>query len=148
MAGDSRLTRRLATRSMVWGVALACLYALAYLIATRPIAGLFTTDAAVIDAVAGITILTVIAMPINAVAFIYDGVFIGANDMRYLFKQMSVSFIGVFAPALLILMLALDGGLFSLWTAMVLFMVGRAVTLWWRYRQPSWIEERLREANV
>ncbi|MGD8395821.1 MAG: MATE family efflux transporter, partial [Candidatus Eiseniibacteriota bacterium] len=145
-AGDAALAHRLARRSMVWGVVLALLYSATYLLATRPLAGLFTTDLAVIAAVEGVALLTVLAMPVNAVAFIYDGVFIGANDMPYLFRQMSVSFVLVFLPALGILVHLLDGGLAGLWLAMVLFMAARAVTLHWRYRQPAWMDGRQAEA--
>jgi MATE family multidrug resistance protein len=147
-AGDGRLTRRLTRRCLVWGVGLGCVFSLVYLVGMRTIAGIFTDDASVTAVVVSLTMVTALSQPINAVAFIYDGVFIGANDMPYLFRQMAVSFCLVFIPALLVLVHWLDFGLQGLWVTMLLFMAARSVTLEWKYRQHRWIEERLAAAEM
>jgi MATE family multidrug resistance protein len=147
-AGEAALTRRLIGRATLWGFAISGVYALLYLVGMRLIAGAFTRDPQVVRTVVGLTWIMVLLQPINAIAFVFDGVFIGANDTRFLSVQIAVSCLGVFIPAVLLLAGVLGLGLAGLWIAMALFSMARATILAARCRQPSWIDGRLREATL
>ncbi|HIG55751.1 MAG TPA: hypothetical protein EYQ18_17565 [Candidatus Handelsmanbacteria bacterium] len=114
-------------------------FGLLYFFALQPIAALFTRHSEVVDKVAALYLLIALIQPLNAVVFVLDGIFIGANDMGYLFKAMAVAAFVVFAPAALILVYWLDGGLYGAWLAYNCLMIGRFLTLWPRYRSDVWL---------
>ncbi len=132
------LARSVTRCSLAWGVGLGLLFALIYAIGLPTIAALFTPNPEVIAAVVALAAVTAIAQPLNAVAFIFDGVFIGARDMAYLFAQMAASFSLAFLPGLYFLVHRFDLGLAGLWITMLLFMVARALTLGGRYLIRPW----------
>lgn len=145
-AGDAQITRALMRRATVWGIGLSTVFSLAYAFGMRDIASLFTADAQVIEHVAALTWLMVVLQPINAVAFVFDGVFIGANDTGYLSLQIALSCLGVFVPVTLLLTQRWDLGLTGLWIAMALFSIARAALLLARAGRRSWLPARLQEA--
>ncbi|MFQ5601090.1 MAG: hypothetical protein ACE5G2_11130, partial [Candidatus Krumholzibacteriia bacterium] len=126
--------------------AIASFFSLLYLVGMPWIAPAFTSDRGVIDGVVELALLMALPQPVNAVAFVFDGVFIGANDAKFLLLQIAVSCLGVFVPMVLVLTRTLDMGLPGLWAAMALFSVARALFLMSRYRQSTWVEARIREA--
>jgi MATE family multidrug resistance protein len=69
--------------------------------------------------------------PLNAVVFVWDGVFLGAEDFQFLAVQMILS--GAAAAAVILLVLPLGWGLLGVWWGMVTLMLVRALTLAWRY---------------
>ncbi len=145
-AGNAPIARALIRRATLWGVALSAVFALAYAVALPGITALFTRDARVIEAVVALTGLMVVLQPINAVAFVFDGVFIGANDTRYLALQIAVSCLGIFVPLAWLLTERWPLGLAGLWIAMASFSIVRAVLLLVRVTRPSWMPARMREA--
>ncbi len=70
--------------------------------------------------------------PLNALVFVWDGVFMAIEDFAFLAVAMVLS--AVVAGALLAGVLPLGWGLNGVWWALVGLMVARAVTLAWRYR--------------
>ena len=122
------------------------LYSVIYLLSMPWIAAAFTSDARVIEMVIGLTWLMAILQPVNTLAFVFDGVFIGANDTKFLSVQIAVTFLGIFVPALFLLIRVADMKLSGLWIAMAAFSTARAVVLMWRYRQPAWLEARVKQA--
>jgi Na+-driven multidrug efflux pump len=74
--------------------------------------------------------------PVNAVAFVLDGVLIGAGDMRFLAWAM-VGAAALFVPAALAVA-ALDLGIGWLWASLGLLMVTRTVTLGARFTGGRW----------
>jgi len=131
--------RQMARRIILWGMGLGLGFGLLYFFALQPIAALFTRHSEVVDKVAALYLLIALIQPLNAVVFVLDGIFIGANDMGYLFKAMAVAAFAVFAPAVLILVYWLDGGLYGAWLAYNCLMIGRFLTLWPRYRADVWL---------
>ena len=77
--------------------------------------------------------------PLNAAVFVFDGIFIGANDMRYMFGAMALASFGFFVPSAAILVVWCDGGLLSAWIAYAAMMLGRAVPLTLRFRSDIWL---------
>ena len=59
--------------------------------------------------------------------------------MAYLFRAMAVSAFLFFTPAALWLVVWGEGGLLAAWLAYAMMMLGRLVTLSWRYRSDVWL---------
>jgi MATE family, multidrug efflux pump len=136
-AGDGRAARDAGRRMIEWGVALGALVGLLVALLRTVLPHLFTDDAEVL-ALAGFLLLWVAALqPVNAVAFVLDGVLIGAGDMRFLAWAMALA-AAVFIPAAL-LVLALDAGIGWLWAALGLLMVTRSSTLLARFASDRWV---------
>ena len=91
--------RQFAWRIICWGLGLGAGFGLAYLVALEPIAALFTPHREVVQQVGALYVLIALLQPLNAVVFVFDGIFIGASDMGYLFKAMALATFGVFFPA-------------------------------------------------
>ena len=92
---------------------------------------LFTDDAAVAELAAFVLGWVAVLQPVNAIAFVLDGILIGAGDMRFLAWAMAGS-TALFVPAAAAVAV-LDAGLGWLWAALGLFMVSRAVALGARF---------------
>ncbi|ARZ69047.1 multidrug transporter MatE [Streptomyces albireticuli] len=132
-AGARAVCRRMVQWGTVSGVVLGVL-----VVAARPLfIPLFTSDAAVRDALLPALLVVAVSQPVAGVVFVLDGVLMGAGDGPYLAWAMLVV-LAVFAPAAL-LVPALGGGLTALWWAMTLMMAVRMITLWLRSRSGRWI---------
>ncbi|UQI48947.1 MATE family efflux transporter [Streptomyces sp. HU2014] len=132
-AGARAVCRRMVQWGIVSGVVLGVL-----VVAARPLfIPLFTSDAAVRDALLPALLVVAVSQPVAGVVFVLDGVLMGAGDGPYLAWAMLVV-LAVFAPAAL-LVPALGGGLTALWWAMTLMMAVRMITLWLRSRSGRWI---------
>jgi putative MATE family efflux protein len=136
-AGDAAGARDAGRRMIEWGVALGALIGVLVAVLRTVLPHLFTDDAEVL-ALASFLLLWVAALqPVNAVAFVLDGVLIGAGDMRFLAEAMIVA-AAVFIPAAL-LVLALDAGIGWLWASLGLLMATRASTLLARFASDRWL---------
>jgi putative MATE family efflux protein len=136
-AGDGPGARDAGRRMIEWGVGLGALIGVLVAVLRTVLPHLFTDDAEVV-ALATFLLLWVAALqPVNAVAFVLDGVLIGAGDMRFLAEAMIVA-AAVFIPAAL-LVLALDAGIGWLWASLGLLMATRASTLLARFASDRWI---------
>ena len=117
----------------VLGVALA---ALSWLLPT-----FMSPDPAVQNLATHSLWITSLALPIASVAYMLDGVLIGAGDTGKLAKYMLLS-LAAFTPAALAIMTWGSGqpGLLLLWAAYaILFMAMRGGTMLWRVRGDEWM---------
>jgi putative MATE family efflux protein len=106
--------------------------------ATRPLLPhLFSNDRAVVTLAGFVLVWVAVLQPVNAVAFVLDGVLIGAGDLRYLAWAMAGA-AAVFAVAAGAVY-GLGLGIGWLWAAMGAFMVARVVGLWLRFRTETWL---------
>jgi putative MATE family efflux protein len=135
-AGADSAAREAGRRMLEIGLGTGVL-AGALLVVGRPLLPeLFTDDPAVV-ALTGFVLWHVAALqPLNAVAFVLDGLLIGAGDLQFLARAMvaAAALFGAAAAAVL----ALDLGIGWLWMAIGLFMAGRAVPLLARWRSGAW----------
>jgi MATE family multidrug resistance protein len=69
--------------------------------------------------------------PLNALVFVWDGIYMGAEDFRYLAVQMGLS--AAAAAGVLLLVVPLGWGLAGVWWGLVALMAVRALTLGLRY---------------
>ena len=138
-SGDAAAARKLAGRTLRWGLGIGVSLAVVYSLALAQIARLFTAHVEVVTAVASLTMVVALAQPLNAAVFVFDGIFIGANDVAYLFGAMAVAAFAVFLPAAGLFVFWFDGGLVGAWLAYDALMIGRFVTLFRRYRTDAWL---------
>jgi putative MATE family efflux protein len=136
-AGAAGEARAVSKRMVELGVGAGIGFGLLVL-ATRPLLPhLFSNDRAVVALAGFVLVWVAVLQPVNAVAFVLDGVLIGAGDLRYLAWAMAgaAAVFGAAATAVY----ALDLGIGWLWAAMGAFMVARCVGLWLRFRSESWL---------
>ncbi len=120
--GARHTATRVVVLSVVVGVAVGALLALSAPLLARAFSG----DPAVVSrATVGLIMLAVLMLP-GAVAFAYDGVFIGAGDYRFLGRAAFGYLLAVIPLAALVL--AFPGlGIVGIWGALTVWMVLRAV---------------------
>jgi Na+-driven multidrug efflux pump len=97
----------------------------------------FTSDPAVAALAAFVLGWVAVMQPVNAVAFVLDGILIGAGDMRFLAWAM-VGAAAVFVPPALAVS-ALDAGIGWLWACIALLMLTRATSLYARFAGDRWL---------
>ncbi|MGH9211288.1 MAG: MATE family efflux transporter [Acidimicrobiales bacterium] len=136
-ADDGDAARGAGWRMIEWGVAMGTVYGALLLAGRTVLPHLFTDDAAVIQLTSFVLIWVAVLQPANAVAFVLDGVLIGAGDQRFLAWAMLGAAV-VFIPAAGTV-LFLDLGIGWLWAALGLLMVTRAASLSARFLGGRWI---------
>jgi len=111
----------------VWGLGIGLIFTIIYSIIGEVIITLFTDNMIVIELALTFAAWTIISQLINSVSFIWDGIYIGATKTKAMRNSMLFSAFVVFLP---IYYLTKDYlGNHSLWLALTLFMVVRALSL-------------------
>ena len=123
--------RSAAHRLLTWGAVVGFGLAALFLAARPWLPRLFTDDPAAIGRVDAILPFVIWMQPLNALVFVWDGIFMGAEDFRFLAIQMVLS--AAAAAAVLLLVVPLGWGLPGVWWGIVTLMGVRAVTLGLRY---------------
>jgi len=138
-AGDTAATRTVTRRMVGWGVACGVVTGLALAAASPWLGPLFTSDAAVRDALVPALLVAALAQPVAAVVFVLDGVLIGAGDGRYLAVAGVVVLAG-YAPLVLLAAAVPAATLTWLWVVFCLvFTGGRMATLLHRAYGDRWL---------
>jgi MATE family multidrug resistance protein len=128
--GDLTTVRRVSDRLLVIGAVLGLGLAL-LLIVLRPwLAGWFSDDPVVIDAVGSIYWMLVLAQPLGAIVFVWDGVFLGAGDFAYLAVATLAASVLTFGALLAVPVLG--WGLIGVWWGINGLLGLRLLTLAWR----------------
>ncbi len=144
-AGDLESARAAGRRMLQLGL-LAGLAGAVLLLAGRGVLPhLFTDDPAVV-ALTGFILWHVAALqPVNSIAFVLDGLLIGAGDHAYLARAMVGAALAFAGAATLV---ALRGwGIGWLWAALGVFMIARAVPLALRWRSSAWFVQQRRNTQ-
>ncbi len=128
---DVAAARDAANRLLLWGLGLGVGLALLFLAARPVLPRIFTAEPEVLDTVDTILPFVIGMQPLNALVFVWDGVFMGAEDFRYLAGQMVIS--GLTAAAVLLAVIPMGWGLPGVWWGIVTLMLARATTLAARY---------------
>lgn len=135
--GDQERARASGIAALIWGVGIGVLFAVTYFVAVGNIAAFFTHDQDVIAIVISLAWAIALSQPVNAVAYVFDGILIGATDTRYLRNAMLLS-TAVFVVVVGFGWLAAGLSLQLIWSALLLFMAMRALTLGVRFRSGAW----------
>jgi MATE family multidrug resistance protein len=136
-AGRSTEARAMAWRLLGWGTGFGFLVGIAYLALTGVLPRVFTTDAEVLAAVGAVWVIVAVLQPIGGVAFVLDGVLMGAGDFRFLWWSTTLASLGGLAPVCLIALWA-GWGLTGIWAGMSVLIVVRAILTVWRLRSGTW----------
>ena len=111
-----------------WGAALAFVYTLIFLVSSSDIAYLYTQDISVIDHIDTLKPWILVMPLIGFICYIFDGIFIGLLETRFMRDSMIISF-GVFV--VIVNFLPLSNVI--LWTSFCLFLLlrGMAQVYYW-----------------
>ncbi|PPR96591.1 hypothetical protein GOBAR_AA24070 [Gossypium barbadense] len=93
------------------------------------LSGLFTTDAEVLQIAWSGTLFVAGSQPVNAIAFVLDGLYYGVSDYEYAAVSMVV--VGLISSAFLLVAAPLFS-VAGVWTGLFLFMTLRVVAGFWR----------------
>jgi putative MATE family efflux protein len=136
-AGDGPGARAAGRRMIELGIALGVVLGLVVFALRTVLPDVFTSDPAVAALAAFVLGWVAVMQPVNAVAFVLDGILIGAGDMRFLAWAM-VGAAAVFVPPALAVS-ALDAGIGWLWACIALLMLTRATSLYARFAGDRWL---------
>lgn len=121
------LCNRLLTLGLLVGIGLAVTLA-----ALSPwLPKLFSQDPEVIKVVYAVFAFVVLSQPLNALVFVFDGIFMGYEDFAYIAVAMIIS--AVAGCLVLLLVQPLNFGYIGVWWGLVIFMLVRFLTMAWRY---------------
>jgi putative MATE family efflux protein len=140
-AGDVAGTRAMTALMVRWGVWFGVVLAVVVVLLHRVIPLGFSSDDQVRAALAAALLVVAVGQPVAAVAFVLDGVLIGAGDARWLAAAQTV-FLLAYLPMVLAVRAAGPvgvEGLVWLWVAFTGFMAVRAAGLLWRARGDAWM---------
>ena len=142
-ASESQRVRDVLNRCLWWGVGAGAVLGIGLAATSFLIPGVFTGSDLVVSWAGWGLIVCAIGLPIAAIAYMLDGVLIGAGDTRYLAWMMILA-LALYTPVPLLL--AGPGadlgriGLMLLWGGYAgLFMGMRSLTLFLRTRGDRWI---------
>jgi putative MATE family efflux protein len=133
-AGDRDSLKYLAVKTNTFGVGVSIVLALICALFYNQIGGWFTDDA-LVDALFVETFFIILIMqPINSVAFVYDGIFKGWGEARFLRNLLLIVTLGVFIPVLLVFDY-FGFELRAIWIAFFAWMIGRALLLHLKFKK-------------
>ncbi|WP_131106279.1 MATE family efflux transporter [Ornithinimicrobium sufpigmenti] len=140
-AGDVRGTRETTQLMVRWSIWFGLILTAVILILHRVIPLGFSQDPDVRAALAAALIVVAVGQPIAGVAFILDGVLIGAGDTRWLAGAQTLATLAYVPMVLAVWSSGVTGitGLVWLWVAFNGFMLVRALLLWGRGQGDRWM---------
>lgn len=139
--GEERKTRVLIAQLNRWALGFGTLIGLVFAATSGFLPHLFTGDPELLAVCVPGIIVVGFMQPLAALTYIYDGYLIGADDTKYLAKAMAIVFIA-YLPAILLAGLLPAGAiaLAGLWAIYgLVFIGGRAASLWLRIRTDAWL---------
>lgn len=139
--GEERKTRVLIAQLNRWALGFGTLIGLVFAATSGFLPHLFTGDPELLAVCVPGIIVVGFMQPLATLTYIYDGYLIGADDTKYLAKAMAIVFIA-YLPAILLAGLLPAGAiaLAGLWAIYgLVFIGGRAASLWLRIRTDAWL---------
>ena len=124
------LSNKLFKYGLITGTSIALLGAVFY----NFIGHVFTKDLAVLEQFYSVFWIILVSQPISAVTFIFDGMFKGMGEMKYLRNLLIFSTGLVFIPILLIFD-SLGLKLTAIWIAFTLWIIARGIPLLFKFRR-------------
>lgn len=138
--GMQAVSKRVVWLSVLLGFVLSGLMALGY----HPLIAAFTTDGSVRSAIMCIFPIVILTQPLNALAFVWDGVLYGAGGFAYAAKAMPLCAL----PSVLCMLGSTlsnvpDKQLLLVWAGLTLLMLMRTLSVWVPFRLGSYPFEKL-----
>lgn len=133
-AQDFGSLRILGKRCLNYGLMMACLLLVIGIISYASLGRIFSNQLDVLTIFKSFFFLVLLSLPINAVAFIYDGIFKGLGKMSFLRNVLLVATFLGFVPTLYISQY-FDLGIYGIWLAFLVWMLFRSVALFLKFNQ-------------
>lgn len=124
----------LAKKIMLYGFVISLILVVVGLLFYGPIGRIFSNDITVLQTFYSIFFILILGIPMNMVAFVFDGLFKGLGEMKYLRNVLLVATFLGFVP-MLFLGKFLGWGLYGIWIAFTLWMFIRGGALVWKFRR-------------
>jgi MATE family multidrug resistance protein len=131
-AGRVAAARAASNRLLYWGFGLGAILGVAFWLIGPVLPRLFTTDAEIVALVAGVMPFVAVLQPIGALVFVWDGIFMGAREFRFLMTSTLLAAVG--AGGVLTLTVVQGWGLTGVWWGITTLIFGRFCLLAFRYR--------------
>lgn len=125
---------KLAKKIIHYGVIVSLFLMVLGLIFYKPIGQVFSNEKDVLNTFYSIFFILILALPMNTIAFVFDGLFKGLGEMKYLRNVLLLATFLGFVPTLF-LAKYLDWGLYGIWIALTVWMVIRGGALVWKFRR-------------
>ncbi|MEO2051716.1 MAG: MATE family efflux transporter [Allomuricauda sp.] len=133
-AGDYDGLWNLAKKVVSYGMVVSVVLMVFGFLFYRPIGHLFSNETVVLQTFYGIFYIVILGLPMNTLAFVFDGLFKGLGEMKYLRNVLlSATFLG-FVPTLY-LGKFMGWGFYAIWIAFVVWMMIRGFSLVWKFRR-------------
>ncbi|MGI9546671.1 MAG: MATE family efflux transporter [Flavobacteriaceae bacterium] len=124
----------LAKKIVGYAVAVSFILMLFGFLFYRPLGRIFSNEITVLESFYAIFFILILALPMNTIAFVFDGMFKGMGEMKYLRNVLLVAtFIG-FIPVLYVSQY-FGLGLYGIWIALTVSMAIRSSALVWKFRR-------------
>ncbi|WP_108422407.1 MATE family efflux transporter [Flagellimonas amoyensis] len=131
-AGDYDGLWKLAKKIVLYGMVVSLVLMMGGFLFYRPIGYLFSNDTLVLDTFYGIFYIVILGLPMNTLAFVFDGLFKGLGEMKYLRNVLlTATFLG-FVPCLYFSKF-MGWGFYAIWVAFVVWMLIRGFALLWKF---------------
>ena len=125
---------KLAKKIISYGLIVSLMLMLVGFVFYKPIGRLFSNETIVLETFYSIFFIAILGLPMNTLAFVFDGLFKGLGEMKYLRNVLlSATFLG-FIPSLY-LGKYLGWGFYAIWIAFVVWMLIRGLALVWKFRR-------------
>lgn len=122
----------LAKKILLYGLIVSVLLMVFGFVLYEPLGRVFSNEEAVLTTFYGVFFVVILGLPMNTLAFIFDGLFKGLGEMKYLRNVLlAATFVG-FLPTLY-LGKALGWGFYGIWIAFVVWMAVRGGALAWKF---------------
>lgn len=140
-ASDVEGTREATTLMVRWSIWFGVVLTVLIVALHRVIPLGFSQDPDVRSALAAALLVVAVGQPIAGIAFILDGVLIGAGDTRWLAWAQTAATLAYVPMVLAVWASGVEGtvGLIWLWVAFTGFMTVRAALMWRRAQGESWM---------
>ena len=132
---DGLTARAAADRLLQWGLGTGIGLAGLFFVAGPWLPFIFTDAPEVVQMTSRVLPFVIVMQPLNALVFVWDGIFMGAEAFASLARQMLIA--AAVASSVLLLAARLDWGLHGVWWGIVILMLTRALTLAWAYWGPQ-----------
>ena len=127
-SGSFSLLKTTVNRLFVWGLVIALITSIIYLVGLKYFMYILTNDAVILH-LAKEYYGWVVLLPLTSIAaFIWDGIYVGVTASKAMRNTMIVSVLLVFLPAFYLLFPVY--GNHGLWLALQLFMIARGTSMW------------------
>lgn len=127
--GNYKQARLIVCRVLQIGAATGIVLAITLFFGFEAFSTIFTTDSAVLGIARSGVLFVTASQPINAIAFVFDGLYYGVSD--FAFAAYSMVLVGLVSSVFLLIASPMYG-LAGVWTGLFLFMTLRAAAGLWR----------------